>query len=177
MQIFNKLFWNPNLGDDHSFQLMVGTYTQDKTEKGYGSLVANTASTSLTDPTNDGRLTNGIGSLSSSTQQYRKVSVYSMAHYALKDRYIIDAVIRRDGSSKYGAGNRWGNYPSLSGRYRLSCEPVIAEKTEDWLDDLSIRARWGVNVVEPIGNYPSVATYNVYNYRYLCNQATFQVCL
>ena len=174
MQIFNKLFWNPNLGDDHSFQLMVGTYTQDKTEKGYGSLVANTASTSLTDPTNDGRLTNGIGSLSSSTQQYRKVSVYSMAHYALKDRYIIDAVIRRDGSSKYGAGNRWGNYPSLSGRYRLSGEPVIAEKTEDWLDDLSIRASWGVNGGEPKGNYPAVATYNVYNYGYLGNQGTFQ---
>ena len=174
MQIFNKVFWTPNLGENHKFQLMLGTTTQDKTEKGYGATLSNTASANLTDPTNDGRLTNGVGSLLSSTQQYRKVSVFGMAHYALLDRYFLDAVIRRDGSSKYGKDHRWGNYPSLSARYRIADEPAIMERTEDWLDDISIRASWGVNGGEPKGNYPSIATYNVFDYEYLGQQGTYQ---
>ena len=174
MQIFNKLFWMPELGENNSLQVMIGSYTQDRKEKGYGVLVANTPSTSLIDPTNGGRLTNGIGSLSSSAQQYRKFSLYGMAQYGLFDRYIVNAVLRRDGSSKYGRAHRWGTYPSLSARYRLSGEEFISSRTQSWLEDFSLRFSWGKNGGEPNGNYPSIATYGVYGYEYLGNQGTSQ---
>ena len=76
MQIFNKIFWTPDLGKDNDLQVMLGLYNQDKRDKNFGALVANTASISLTDPTNGGNLINGVGGLSSSNQQYRKFSVY-----------------------------------------------------------------------------------------------------
>ena len=176
MLLNNTLIYTPNLGENHSLQIMASTRMQDKISKGYGSLVANTASSSLTDPTNGGRITNGVGSLVSSSSEYRMFSLMGMVQYSFLDRYIVNGVIRRDGSSMYGRDNRWGNYPSLSGRWRISGEPFLQKASEKWLDELSLRFSWGVNGSEPknSGSYPSIASYVVYPYEYLGNQGTYQ---
>ncbi|MBR3897638.1 MAG: TonB-dependent receptor [Bacteroidaceae bacterium] len=177
MNIYNKLFYTPNLGDNHSLTLMLGTNTNNKIEKGYGAVIANTASHLLTDPSNGGRLTNG-GSLTSSSSEYRAFSVYGMAQYSYLDRYIGNITVRRDGTSKFGADYRWGTYPSLSGRWRISGEPFLQQAAEKWLDELSLRFSWGVNGNEVgKGYYPSVASYAIYNGMYLDKQGTYQSAL
>ena len=68
-------------------------------------------------------------------------------HYAYKGKYIFDATLRRDGSTKFGPSNRWGNFPGLSLRWNISDEPFM-EKFK-WISMLSIRPGWGI-----VGNQP-----------------------
>lgn len=69
-------------------------------------------------------------------------------HYAYKGRYIFDATLRRDGSTKFGPSSRWGNFPGLSARWNISDEPWM-KWSEKWLSMLSIRPGWGI-----VGNQP-----------------------
>ena len=73
-------------------------------------------------------------------------------HYSLLDRYILSATLRRDGSSRFGQNHRWGTYPSVSLRYRISGEPFMQDLSGKWLDELSLRASYGVNGAQPRGN-------------------------
>lgn len=71
----------------------------------------------------------------------RFVSWYGRANYSLMDRYLITATIRHDGSSNFGAGNRWGTFPSASFAWRLSEESFIKEL--DIFSNLKLRLGWG----------------------------------
>ncbi len=175
MNIFNKVLFTPNLGDNHSLQFLLGTDTQSKIEKGYGSVVGNTASVNLIDPTNGGRLTNGAGSLSSYANEYRKFRMFTQVHYSFMDRYIVSAAVSRDGSSKFGSDHRWGTYPSASARWRISGEPFMKWASEKWLDEFSLRFSWGITGNEVgSGYYPSVASYGILSGTYLGAQGTQQ---
>lgn len=67
--------------------------------------------------------------------------VFAQVKYALKDRYIVDGTIRRDGSSRFGPNNRYGTFFAGSVAYRISEESFMDGLT--WLDDLKIRAAYG----------------------------------
>ncbi|MBO6012147.1 MAG: TonB-dependent receptor [Bacteroidales bacterium] len=71
----------------------------------------------------------------------RNISYYSRLVYSLMDRYILTATIRRDGSSNFGAGNRWGNFPSAAIAWRAKEESFL--KDVDWLDAAKVRLGWG----------------------------------
>jgi TonB-linked SusC/RagA family outer membrane protein len=70
------------------------------------------------------------------------------AHYAYKGRYVFDFSIRRDGSTKFGPDQRWGNFPALSGKWIASDEPWFRKKLPV-VSMLAFRAGWGV-----VGNQP-----------------------
>ncbi|MBL7843657.1 MAG: TonB-dependent receptor [Cyclobacteriaceae bacterium] len=67
--------------------------------------------------------------------------VFAQVKYTLKDRYIVDGTIRRDGSSRFGPNNRYGTFFAGSVAYRISEESFMDGIT--WLDDLKIRAAYG----------------------------------
>ena len=69
------------------------------------------------------------------------------AHYAYKGKYIVDATLRVDGSTKFGPARRWGKFPGLSFRWNIVDEPWM--ERFKWLDMLSIRPGWG-----RVGNQP-----------------------
>ncbi len=71
----------------------------------------------------------------------RYVSWYGRAVYSLKDKYSLIATIRHDGSSNFGAGNRWGTFPSAAVAWRLSEEDFI--KDLDFFSNLKLRLSWG----------------------------------
>jgi TonB-linked SusC/RagA family outer membrane protein len=71
----------------------------------------------------------------------RYISYYGRAMYSLMDRYILTGTVRRDGSSNFGKGNRWGTFPSAALAWRLSEEDFI--KNPDIFSNLKIRAGWG----------------------------------
>lgn len=73
----------------------------------------------------------------------RMISLYGRANYSFKSKYLLQATIRRDGSSAFGSNNRWATFPSLSASWRLSEETFI--KQLDLFDDLKFRIGYGVS--------------------------------
>ena len=69
------------------------------------------------------------------------ISYYGRIIYSLMDRYVLTATIRRDGSSNFGSGNRWGTFPSFAAAWNISREPWM--QNVDWLSNLKLRAGWG----------------------------------
>jgi TonB-linked SusC/RagA family outer membrane protein len=167
MQFFNKLILTPNIGKFHTLQILLGTQTYDKKSSYYNSSTSNSASPYLTDPSVSSRIIEqsklGIYSGSSET---RLVSAYTQWQYSLLDRYLLNFTARYDGNSRFGKDYRWGFFPSVSTRWRISGEPFM-KWANKWLNELSLRASYGVNGNEPTSDYVSVSTYSLYSYSYL----------
>ncbi|MBP3767518.1 MAG: TonB-dependent receptor [Prevotella sp.] len=70
------------------------------------------------------------------------LSWFGRANYNYKDKYLISATFRADGSSKFAEKNRWGYFPSAAIAWRVSAEPFM-EGTKDWLTDLKLRFSYG----------------------------------
>ena len=86
---------------------------------------------------------------STSAGRWKSIYMLAQVHYAYKGRYIFDATLRRDGSTKFGPDRRWGNFPGISGRWNISDEPWM--ENVKWLDMLSIRPGWGIVGGQPGG--------------------------
>ncbi len=85
------------------------------------------------------------------------LSYFGRAEYSFDDKYLFNAVIRRDGSSRLGAGLKWGNFPSVSAAWRLSRESFF---NVPWVNDLKLRASYGTLGSSNIGYYESMAFIN-----------------
>ena len=75
--------------------------------------------------------------------------------YAYADKYLLTATARYDGSSRFGANNKWGLFPSVGIAWRATQEEFL--KDNNVVTDLKIRASWGVTGNQEIGNYRSLA--------------------
>lgn len=84
------------------------------------------------------------------------------ASYSLKDKYLITASFRADGSSVFGNNNKWGYFPSVSGAWRIIDEPFM--KKQDILSDLKLRAGYGITGNDQIPNFASQAILGINNY-------------
>lgn len=78
-------------------------------------------------------------------------SILGRVFYSYKNKYLITATIRRDGSSKFGKNNRYGNFPSASVGWNIAEEQFMAN--QNWLDQLKIRGGYGVLGNQEIDNY------------------------
>lgn len=68
-------------------------------------------------------------------------SYFGRLNYTYNDKYLFSAVVRRDGSSRFGSNNRYGVFPAFSAAWRISSEGFLSGST--WIDDLKIRGGWG----------------------------------
>ncbi len=82
-------------------------------------------------------------------------SIFGRLDYAFADKYLINATVRRDGSSKFGANNRYGVFPAFGFGWRISEESFMQQFS--WLDDLKIRGSYGI-----IGNQSGLLAQNQY---------------
>ena len=69
------------------------------------------------------------------------ISYFARATYSLMDRYVLTGTIRKDGSSNFSTGNRWGTFPSVAGAWRISEEPFLRDVS--FIDNLKLRVGWG----------------------------------
>lgn len=83
-------------------------------------------------------------------------SILGRVFYSYKNKYLITATIRRDGSSKFGKNNRYGNFPSASVGWNIAEEQFMAN--QNWLDQLKIRGGYGVLGNQEIDNYQYSST-------------------
>lgn len=83
-------------------------------------------------------------------------SILGRVFYSYKNRYLLTATIRRDGSSKFAKANRYGNFPSVSVGWNIAEESFIKDKVQ-WLDQLKLRGGYGVLGNQEISNYQFVS--------------------
>lgn len=99
-----------------------------------------------------------INGMSSGYSQWRSMYYTFSAHYAYKERYIADFTVRADGTTKFGPGNRWGYFPSVSLKWIVSDEPWM-QKLKPTLSMLAIRPSWGRVGNQPGQNYLFTSKY------------------
>lgn len=83
------------------------------------------------------------------------LSFFSRANWNFKERFLVTATIRADGSSKFARSHKWGFFPSISGAWRLSEEKFV--KKLDVFSDLKLRAGYGLAGNNRIASYSSLA--------------------
>ena len=79
-------------------------------------------------------------------------SYFGRLNYSYDNKYLFEANIRRDGSSRFADGHKWGNFPSFSAGWIIS-EEKFMQSTKSWLDMLKIRASWGKLGNQNINSY------------------------
>ena len=79
-------------------------------------------------------------------------SVFGRLNYVYANKYLIDAVVRRDGSSRFGSGGDYGIFPAFSLGWRISDENFMSS-TKNWLNELKFRFGFGATGNDQIGNY------------------------
>lgn len=140
--------WEQN-DDNDSFGLDVYDFYNDNTTF-YNLNLANKM-----DWQNGGITSNNNGHL----ETLRMISFYGCINYSFNSKYLLQATIRRDGSSAFGKNNRWGTFPSASLAWRMSEEKFI--KDLNVFDDLKFRVGYGVSGNSlGFGAYSAIQTYS-----------------
>jgi len=164
-KITNKLnfIYSPKLGENQTFQGLFQLMTDESKNVYHFAAASNTASSELQDPSNPSRTITGF--LSSNRVVSRSLGVLANAQYGFGDRYFINGSIRMDGNSKFGPNNRYGFFPGISVRWRLSGEKFMRKM--DFIDDLSLRASYGQSGKAPRNDYTFYNLYNNWDHTYL----------
>ena len=149
----------------HNFNVLLG-FTQQESRS---SVFYAGAENFVTDDLLYNNLQSGSTLLRPGSDSYKWVlhSYLSRINYNYKSKYYASASIRRDGSSRFGANNKFGNFPSLALSWRLSQEDFVKENLS-FFNDLKIRTSFGTTGNLEIGQYQSLSTLYTLNY-YLGN--------
>ena len=94
---------------------------------------------------------------SSSYTKQAMLSFFGRVNYTLMNRYLFSASLRADGSSVLAEGKKWGYFPSVSAGWRIS-EERFMEGAKSWLDNLKLRAAWGISGNAAVSPYQTLAT-------------------
>ena len=155
--IENTLTYAKEIAANHRFNFLLGQSAQ-RNHRTDASASANNYPNDLVKTLNAGQ----INGADSGESEWTLASYFARLTYAYMDKYYLNAAIRRDGSSRFGADRKWGVFPSVSVGWSLSEEAFLKQAT--WLDELKIRASYGVTGNNFIANYGSVGLLNNANY-------------
>ena len=155
----NTINYKFNVAQDHNFDILAGTSIE---HSGYGESVGAARATGAwpNDPTH-AYVSNMTGDITSSNitgspwGDSGLVSFFGRVNYDYKERYLLSLIIRRDGSSNFKAGHRWGTFPSVSAGW-------VASNEDWWKSDVvnffKLRGSWGRNGNCAVDNFQYLAT-------------------
>ena len=129
---------------DHVLTMMLRGQLTSGTSSDQRTVSWGLPSGSITSPAAEGI----IQDISTGSGQWRSIYFTYSAHYAYKARYMADFTVRRDGCTKFGDNQRWGNFPAFSIRWNISREPWF-QKALPFVSMLSIRPGWGIGGRQP----------------------------
>ena len=140
-QMETYLNWNHTFADAHKVGVMVGySWEQADNNDGFGLKVYNFYNDDL------GYHNMGVANnisindvISNNLSTLRMISFYGRLNYSFNSKYLLQATVRRDGSSAFGINNRWGTFPSVSAAWRITEEEFM--KDQNVFDDLKRRQR------------------------------------
>ena len=144
----NTLSYKFDLQKKHNFDILVGTeYGESRPDFGF-SLNATSSNSIFGDMTHAYmsymKNNNAASVTGTPCDDTRSMSYFGRVNYNFDEKYMLSAIIRADGNSKFAPGKRWGYFPSVSAGWVISNEKFM-EKTASWLDFLKLRAGWGQN--------------------------------
>ena len=99
-------------------------------------------------------LKTGKASMSSYRESSRYIAFFGRVMYNYDEKYLASVSLRRDGSSRFGVDHKWGWFPAVSLGWRMSREPWMSDIA--WLDELKLRAGYGVTGNQDFSNYKSL---------------------
>ena len=99
--------------------------------------------------TDDERTSGGTGNI----DHQRLASYFFRFDYNFDERYMLEVTVRRDGSSRFGPGHKWATFPAASLGWNISNEPWFKAASISWINQFKLRASWGKNGNENIGNF------------------------
>ena len=144
-QMETYLNWNHTFADAHKVGIMLGySWEQADNNDGFGLRVYNFYNDDLT--YHNLGMANNIDIndvISNNLSTLRMISFYGRINYSYKSRYLLQATVRRDGSSAFGENNRWATFPSVSAAWRITEEQFM--KNQHVFDDLKLRVGYGVS--------------------------------
>jgi TonB-linked SusC/RagA family outer membrane protein len=152
----NTLTYAKTLWDDHKFELL-GGYTNQYFRQESTQVQADTYADDRL-PTIQGAINIARGSTVSGVQEWSLTSYLARLNYNFKGKYLFNAAIRSDGSSRFGANNRWGTFPSLGAGWVVSDEAFMSDLPA--VTFLKLRGSWGIIGNNNLGNYTSYALIN-----------------
>lgn len=165
----NTLNYNNSFGDDHILDGLVGIEYQRGQSSGAsvtGLAFPNDKFTKIASA--------AIISAGSSTETgFKFLSYFARANYKFKDRYLIGASFRIDGSSRFGADNRYGTFPAVSAGWIISQESFL--KNSNVVSFLKLRSSYGVTGNAEIGNFGSRSLYQAAAYASVSGLITSQI--
>ena len=144
----NTLSYKFDLQKKHNFDILVGTeYGESRPDFGF-SLNATSSNSVFGDMTHAYmtymKNNNAAAVTGTPCDDSRSMSYFGRVNYNFNEKYMLSAIMRADGNSKFAPGKRWGYFPSVSAGWVISNEKFMA-KTVSWLDFLKLRAGWGQN--------------------------------
>lgn len=149
--------WN----NKHRFSALLGySYLYD-VSSGFGASNANFSTNAYlyNNLANGSYLKDGKAGMSSSKEDSKLIGFFGRISYGYDNRYNILVSLRHEGSSKFGADHKWGNFPSISAGWTISNEKFM-QGASRWLDNLKLRAGYGITGVIPGDSYMSLLRYN-----------------
>jgi len=162
----NTASYDFNINKDHAFNVLIGT--EAVKYQGVGMSGSNWNLVSQMDDFDHAYLDNTTGKAHLDTDgktvietrtvgggpatDYSRLSYFGRLGYNYKEKYMLNATLRADGSSRFASGHRWGYFPSASAGWTISNESFMASAS-DWLDQLKLRASWGQVGNQNIGDY------------------------
>ena len=147
------LNFNFNVKDKHRIDGLVGYEYRKENQEGIGT-------TGEGFPTYQFTTLNTAATPLSSTEfftGYRRQSVFANVNYNYDGKYILSGIVRRDGSSRFGANYRYGVFPSLRFAWNIDNEKFISGA--EWINSLRFRASYGVTGNDQIGNFDGLGLY------------------
>ncbi|RAK02292.1 TonB-linked SusC/RagA family outer membrane protein [Larkinella arboricola] len=145
----NILSYKRTFNGKHELDVLAG-FTAQKARSEYSSLAATNFPTDLVTTLNAGQVTAGGTGIS----EWSLLSYLGRVNYTYASKYLFSATVRRDGSSRFGASNKWGTFPSASVGWYVSEEDFF--KNQPVVTDLKIRASYGLAGNNAIGNYSQI---------------------
>lgn len=154
-QIENTLTYDKTIGK-HSFGIVLGQSAfKNKSDYLGGNRwnLVNPDKPSIDYAT--GQVLDGVaqfGVYGGNNVEHRLSSLFGRISYNFDEKYMFQATIRRDGSSRFGTNNKYGTFPSVSIGWNVMNEKFM-ESTRNWLTNMKIRASWGKNGNDNIGDF------------------------
>jgi len=102
-------------------------------------------------------LTQGKANMSSYKNSYKLIGFFSRLNYNYANKYLLMVSLRYEGNSKFGANHKWGYFPAVSAGWRIDQENFMKKFT--FIDNLKVRAGYGVTGIAPSDSYLSLASY------------------
>ena len=156
----NQLTYTTTINKKHNITAILVQSAQKETKK-TDNVTATDYPNDYIQTVNGGTVTKG----GSDKTQWSIASYLARVQYNYEGRYMLSAAIRTDGSSRFGKNNRWGYFPSASVAWRISDEQFFKNVKElSSINDMKIRASYGVTGNFEIGNYDHLATMSTDNY-------------